>query len=382
MNKKNWVYVFVILIVVIGIGVYLFLNNSEEKIEYKLKTVALNNCDNRAKVYYDDNTDKIYSYCLESVKVIVNEEEIELSKYLKDEKIMINDFFNKLVVDEQTWPSNLMASDGGTKIYENKKIGLVKCNRMLGEDGFNRDIFIGTPIMEFKSNYCLPNIKTITRTYKTVNVIPNGDFKYDITLSANGETANILYESGLDEIINNKYYEFEFYTNDFDTIEDTIEALFKDTIVVSIRETNKVGSEQIQDPISNMPKNEREALIEKTKKSIFAQELMNYSIMTSSRYASIKVSEGAEVPLCYIVDNYKDGYGYQGCIVMNYEKDTVSSVHVFNDEFYYDGDYNDLVENKDIVINRLTPDLETSSFYIKNGSTDKCPATCIDSTTR
>lgn len=378
MNKKSLMYgIGLIGVAIIGFGVYLLINNNSK---YTLKITVLDDCDNRAKVYYDDTTDKIYSYCLASVKVTVNEKEYELSTYLKDEKIKIKDFFNKLLKDETTWPSNISASDGGTKIYGNKAIGLIKCNRIIAEKLLNQDIYIGSPAMSFKSNYCLPNIKTITRTYKVLKVVAEGEFEVYLTLSANGKTATILYEASVEEFVKNKYYEFEFYTNDFDVIEDTIKALFHDAMVVSVSETDKVGNQQIQDPISDIPAKERVVLIENAKKNEFAQELIQYYDFTNNYYANYKVETGGTVPLCYIIDNYKDGYGYEGCMVVNKSTGKVTAIHAFDADFYYDGDYANLLDKEYMVINRITENTELTSIYVKGGSTTKCPATCVDPT--
>lgn len=385
MDKKHkLIYIGMgILLVVALLLVYFLLIKGEEN--YSIKTVVLDNCDNRAKLYYDDNTNKIYTYCLNNVKVELGNKEYELSTYLKDKKITIKDFFAKILKDETTWPVLMTASDGGTTIYDNQDINLIRCNRLSGEETIetNQDIFIGSKGMGFKNNYCQSDIKTITRTYKILKIEEIGEFEYKLTLEQyNKATATVVYAATkMEAFEENSTYEFEFLPYNLDAIEDTVEALFNDSLIISIYKTNKIGEEQIQEPISDLNPEDRLELVEKTKKTIFANEILNYAKMTSNYYFQFKIEDGERVPLCYIIDEYKDGYPNKGCMIMNYENDQIKSVHVYDDEYYYDGTYENLVQNKGEVVLRISF-IQDTDFYVKGKPTLLCPKSCIDPLTR
>ena len=117
--------------------------------------------------------------------------------------------------------------------------------------------------MKYKSNFCKDNNNTFTRTYTVKKIekytkqqyengIPVTYAKsFEVTLSQyQGKTETVIINNISIDLIKDKTYEFEFMLyKDNKNIEDTIESIFKNTHIVEIRETNKTGLDQIQEPI-------------------------------------------------------------------------------------------------------------------------------------
>ena len=118
---------------------------SEEKEEYAytIKTEEVKNCQEEASVYYEAEGYKIYTYCLNSIKIVTEDKETELKDYLKDNPNTISE-----IIKELTTKSNL--NDGGTVIYNseddsdyiNNGLAIIKCHKVNSESKENNDIYI------------------------------------------------------------------------------------------------------------------------------------------------------------------------------------------------------------------------------------------------
>ena len=75
--------------------------------------------------------------------------------------------------------------------------------------------------------------------------------------------------------------------------------------------------------------------MESSSKNIFAQEVINFSGKVQSSYEINKGEHGAIAPLCYFIDNLKDGDTYQGCMKINSDSGKVEEIHVYNNEFKF-----------------------------------------------
>lgn len=115
----------------------------------------LDNCNSKPKLLTTHNDLNVYTYCLNEVKVEVNEKEIELESYLKDNNDSIDKIINILSLKDVIY-------DGGTKIYKGNDITLIKCNTLDG----NKDVYIGDYTMKYKANFCKDNNYTFVKTYK------------------------------------------------------------------------------------------------------------------------------------------------------------------------------------------------------------------------
>ena len=226
---------------------------------YEIETIETKNCDNRAKLYYNDNDRKIYTYCLDEINIKTEGKSYKLSEYLSNHNKLIDE-----IIGSMTLISGL--NDGGTNIYRdggslgftNNGLTIIKCKTLDG----NRDIYIGPESLEFKENFCNNKSSTFTRTYEVKSVEEYKEQQYEdgtpvsygkslkVTLSQfQAETKTIILNNYWGELEKGKTYEFEFYLEYFDSIDDNIESIFKNTTLVSVKETNKKGLDQLQEKI-------------------------------------------------------------------------------------------------------------------------------------
>ncbi len=89
---------------------------------------------------------KLYYYGLNKVNVNVNDKEYELSNYIKDNKITIDNIINDMELIETY-------RDGGSKLYKSKQNNnykILKCNIVNG----NKDIYIGNMDLRYENSFC------------------------------------------------------------------------------------------------------------------------------------------------------------------------------------------------------------------------------------
>ena len=213
-----------------------------------------NECNHKAQLLVEQKDRKIYTYCLNDVTIKINDKEENLKNFIETDNKAIDKIIDTLEFEDAF-------SDGGTKTYRGENLTLVKCNTLDG----NSDIYIGDQNMEFKQNFCDNNNYTFVRTYtvKSVKVYNEQQYTEDGTPVGYGNSFEVELQRFQNEnkkvIINNlwdikleenKTYEFEFQLyEDSKNIEDTTEYIFKYSNIIEIRETDKVGLEQIQEPI-------------------------------------------------------------------------------------------------------------------------------------
>ena len=140
--------------------------------------------------------------------------------------------------------------------------------------------------------------------------------------------------------------------------------------------------------------------MESSSKNIFAQEIINFSGKVQSAYEINKGDHGATAPLCYFIDNLKEGDTYEGCMKIDSESGKVNEIHVYNNEFKFQtgydnsisgpnpeggtdekkADYGKLVQEKGKVVGKLQTGAESAAD--KTGiRTTNCPVDdCHDAT--
>lgn len=240
-------------------GILILLSGCERN--YSISFQNQNDC-NKPQLLLTKNEKNIYTYCLEKLKVKINKKEIELKNYIEDNDGAIDKIIKTLELED-------ILDDGGTQIYKGD-ITLIKCNTLDG----NKDIYIGSKDLKFKQNFCKNNNYTFTRTYTVKDIseyteqqytddgIPVGyGNSFKVTLSKfQGDTKTVIINNLWDITLKkNNTYEFEFMLyDDAVDIKDDIEYIFKNSTIVEIRKTNKIGLEQIQEPINNKSENHNE----------------------------------------------------------------------------------------------------------------------------
>ncbi len=245
-----------LLFFVLGIGVgiafgmssVLLMHQSDSKKEekaYRYEVITLSDCDNEPKLYYQEQDRNIYLYCLNSIKVNEDNNVLELKNYLQTHPNEVEDIKNNMT-------EAAYFKDGGSILYQDESIlskngfSILNCNTLDG----SKDVYIGPIGMDYERSFCQVETKELIRTYQVSNVEPMEDGNYfAVTLIfQENEVQTVKIPASLALNIQvNKNYEFTFhYTVKF---EDTISSIFDSATLVDIKETDKIGIQQIQGTI-------------------------------------------------------------------------------------------------------------------------------------
>ena len=81
--------------------------------------------------------------CLDDIKL----NDVTLKDYFSKTYQTFNDSINSLINNMELIDTY---KDGGTKLYKNDTISIIKCNTIDG----NKDIYIGDINLEYQENYC------------------------------------------------------------------------------------------------------------------------------------------------------------------------------------------------------------------------------------
>lgn len=212
------------------------------------------NCNHKAQLLVEQKDKKIFTYCLDDVTIKINDKEENLKDFIKKEDKAIEKIIDTLKLKDSY-------SDGGTELYKGEKLTLVKCNTLDG----NRDIYIGDQNMKFKQNFCDNNNYTFVRTYTVKSIRKYTEQQYtddgipvsygnsfEVELyQFQGETQKVIINNIWDiELKKDTTYEFELQLyEDSKNIEETIQDIFKHSNIIEIRETDKTGLNQLQEPM-------------------------------------------------------------------------------------------------------------------------------------
>ena len=212
-----------------------------------------NECNQKVQLLLEQDGRKIYTYCLNDATITLNNKEETLKTFIEENDDAIDGISDTLKLYGTL-------NDGGTKVYKGENLTLIKCHTLDG----NRDVYIGDQNMEFKENFCDNNNYTFVRTYtvKSIKEYTEQQYENGIPVSYGNsfevelqqfqqETKKVIINNLWDiELVPNKTYEFEFQLyEDAKNVKDTIDYIFKNTTIVEIRETDKVGLEQTQEPM-------------------------------------------------------------------------------------------------------------------------------------
>ena len=242
-----------ILNIVVCTFIVLLITGCEKQIT-GIDTNIKTNCNFKAELLLKQKDKNIYTYCLESATINLNNRTVSLKKYIENEKDAIDKIIGTLELKESF-------SDGGTNIYRGDNITVIKCNTLDG----NKDIYIGNENLIFKQNFCDNDNYTFVRVYKikSINEYTKQQYtddgtpvsysnSFEVELEEyQGETNKVIINNLLNiKLEVNKTYEFEFQLyEDAKDVKDTIQYIFKNSNIIDIREINKLRKNQTQEPI-------------------------------------------------------------------------------------------------------------------------------------
>ena len=235
---KKIVYLILMLICMTGCN----KNNTISDITF----INIEDCNHKPTLLTSYGDINIYTYCIEDIKVNVNNKLIDLKKYIKRNKNSLNNIMAFLPYKDD--------SNTSYDIYKGSNLDMIKLIKCYSFTG-NEDVYIGNSRMGYKKNFCKDNNYTFVRTYYVEEIENNieGEFiknSFKVQLKdfkGNVETIilNDLFTITLEK---NKYYEFEFMLNEgVKNIEDDTKTIFDNSTIVEIRAATKNIKKQIND---------------------------------------------------------------------------------------------------------------------------------------
>lgn len=119
-----------------------FIQGSQQD-NQQIKITKTKECDNQVIEYYQFEEQKVYLVCLDEITI----DDATLKDYFSKTYQTFNDSINSLINNMKLIDTY---KDGGTKLYKNDTISIIKCNTIDG----NKDIYIGDINLEYQENYC------------------------------------------------------------------------------------------------------------------------------------------------------------------------------------------------------------------------------------
>ena len=238
--KKKIIYLILMLICITGCN----KNDSISDITFS----NIDNCNKKPQLLLKKDNINIYTYCVDNIKININNKSIDLKSYIKKNKNAIDNIIEFLPF--KTFETEIATNYVGERfeIDKNGTLSLLKCHTYDG----NEDIYIGNVKMEFKNNFCKDNNYTFIRTYYIEKIEYVGYNDYKITLKVNDNDLNevIINNPKLVYLEEGKTYEFEFMFNDgINNVDDSAKSIFENSSIVEFRETTNDVKNQINEKI-------------------------------------------------------------------------------------------------------------------------------------
>lgn len=238
--KKTIVYLILMLILITGCN----KNNAISDITFS----NIDDCNRKPELLMTKDNINIYTYCINNIKVNVNNKLIDLKSYIKKNKNAIENIIEFLPF--KTFETETVTNYAGERfeIDKNGTLALLKCHTYDG----NEDVYIGNIKMGYKNNFCKDNNYTFIRTYYIEKIEYVGYNDYQIKLKGNDNVLNevIINSPKLVYLEEGKTYEFEFMINDgINNVDDNIKSIFENSTIIEYRETTKNIKEQINEKI-------------------------------------------------------------------------------------------------------------------------------------
>ncbi|MBQ2873175.1 MAG: helix-turn-helix transcriptional regulator [Bacilli bacterium] len=193
---------------------------------------------------------KIYFYGIDSLQVSnIDNNYYDLKIALQYKQVTIDKV--KKYLNDQYKNNNINRATNSNKeieIYKHNNYEVIICNT---KD--NKDLYFGTPNIasNLKGEYCGKKIKepcSFTRTYKVLKLQKDNDYNYvNLTLKQYQAETILVRIKRNDKLKEGKNYEFTFIT--YEKFEDNMENIFNYSEIIDIKETNKLGMDQIMQGI-------------------------------------------------------------------------------------------------------------------------------------
>lgn len=241
-SMKKGLALIITLLIIIG-TVLIFVLNKKSSTGYNILVKKTNDSLKVVKSFKDYN---IWYLNTNNVTISYNNVTYDFISAIENNKIDLEDLKTYLI------KSNLdrkYLNDGGTIVFIDKDYSIIMCKTL----EHNNDIYVGpsNTYEVLEDNYCghmFKNDCKFRRTYYVEAIYPD-DNEYYINATIKEfqgdiKTVRIPISSHIEE---NKTYEFTFVT--YKKFEDNLVNIFENSILISTKETDKTGLEQVYDNI-------------------------------------------------------------------------------------------------------------------------------------
>lgn len=246
MTKRQIVGTIFILISLCFICMFIYDEFKDEAKERKTRLIVEKGS-NKITLYYADSKNRnYYLYGLDKIIVDYGDHDLELNKALEARQ-----FRMESVIDLIGSKNQQSYWDGGSIKINNKDISLLQCHTTDG----NQDYYFGPSDMEYEPGFCndQPYICSFTKTYLVLDVSDSNDKNYfylTLKMFQGEEVATVKVKRNLiNEIIEDKFYEFKFNILETSNDNDSIQEIFNNYNLISITETDKTGLDQVNENI-------------------------------------------------------------------------------------------------------------------------------------
>jgi hypothetical protein len=171
----------------------------EETFNYTIVTKETKNCTSPVTLYYADKDIKVYTYCLDSIKIKSDNKSKDLITYLEKDNTILDDIDSKLSYNGLNPDDTVLYFTSSNDSFTNYGLTMYRCSK----ENIN-DVYIGPKDMTFQSDFC---------TYK------DDDFKFMYEIE---EDEREVIDSSIDYNQKEVFYEDETYRYEFDTIKSDL----------------------------------------------------------------------------------------------------------------------------------------------------------------
>lgn len=187
-KRRKWIMIIIAILLILilifgkvnkGTGVWnaIFDKKANETVELEetIEIVEKENCKENAEFYIKINNQYIYTYCLESIQIKKENQQIELKEYWKDNPNALEKMIDSNHKDTTIY------KDGGTIRFKSQGLTMIKCHKELDDAFYNTDIYIGPETMEYQNGFCEQN-HDIDKIYDDLEYTPIGQLPVDYNL--------------------------------------------------------------------------------------------------------------------------------------------------------------------------------------------------------
>jgi len=151
--EKKIIYLILMLICITGCS----KDNNISDITFS----NIDDCNGKPKLLITKEEVNVYTYCIDDVKINIDNKLIDLKSYIKKNKNAIENIVEFLPF--KTFDTEMVTNYAGEKLETDKNgtLSLLKCHTYDGND----DVYIGNVKGGYKNNFCKDNNQTFIRNF-------------------------------------------------------------------------------------------------------------------------------------------------------------------------------------------------------------------------